>query len=336
MDFIIKKKEKKLEKYTGRAKHVVIPAGIVEIGELAFSDCQGVRSVVIPGGVTTIGRWAFDGCGNLEKVEMPDSVTTLGDSCFCSCESLAEITLSAGLTVIPEYCFRQCNSLTEIDIPEGVEELGENAFCCCENLVRVGLPEGLVVIGKNAFAGCRQLSEIRVPGSVTEIGEDAFLHCDKLSSDSVKPQKAAFYTVVTSNSPAGMITIGEEHVAKRGYDDADCRRILAEAAGYVIRRSNRASRSGWYTDQELERDNTERVDDVKEEQILVKDGHFCGCVLTCRSSYRSYSCSSTKEEPVLLTLGDTDGVRVEYIDHCSDNEDYTSETVARLEKRAQR
>ena len=46
----------------------VIPAGVTNIGEWAFSDCEGLTSVIIPDSVTSVGNWAFDSCENFERV----------------------------------------------------------------------------------------------------------------------------------------------------------------------------------------------------------------------------------------------------------------------------
>lgn len=43
-------------------ERVVIPDGVISIGERAFEDCQMLNEVVIPNSVTSIGEHAFDGC----------------------------------------------------------------------------------------------------------------------------------------------------------------------------------------------------------------------------------------------------------------------------------
>ncbi len=41
---------------------VIIPDGITEIGDWAFSYCTGLMSVIIPDSVTKIGNGAFSNC----------------------------------------------------------------------------------------------------------------------------------------------------------------------------------------------------------------------------------------------------------------------------------
>ena len=52
----------------------VIPEGVTEIGDYAFSGCQSLSEVVIPEGVTKIDEGAFLNCKNLVKVSLPTSL----------------------------------------------------------------------------------------------------------------------------------------------------------------------------------------------------------------------------------------------------------------------
>lgn len=67
-----------LHKYIGKDSDVVIPKGVTEIGEGAFSSCLDVTSVVIPECVTTIHAYAFNNCISLEKITISKSVLVFG------------------------------------------------------------------------------------------------------------------------------------------------------------------------------------------------------------------------------------------------------------------
>jgi hypothetical protein len=52
----------------GIAADVIIPDGVVEIGQRAFADTRVVK-VIMPQSVDTIDRFAFTGCKSLETVK---------------------------------------------------------------------------------------------------------------------------------------------------------------------------------------------------------------------------------------------------------------------------
>ncbi len=154
-----------LKKYRGHDMDVVIPDGVMEIGESAFVDMNGVERMImecedydapemetltIPDSVTRIQSYAFAYCLNLEKVTIPDTVTSIGERAFEGCESLKEIRL-----------------------PDKITEIEEFTFFLCENLRTVKIPEGVTRIGKNAF-DVTDLRKVRIPKNVKEIGEEAF------------------------------------------------------------------------------------------------------------------------------------------------------------------
>jgi hypothetical protein len=64
-------RDKTLVKYIGGEEAVVIPPGIMSIGDRAFSNCISLSSVSIPYGVTSIGDWVFADCGSLTSIQHP-------------------------------------------------------------------------------------------------------------------------------------------------------------------------------------------------------------------------------------------------------------------------
>jgi hypothetical protein len=60
---------------------VTIPAGVISIGNSAFSWCRSLTSITIPASVTSIGAHAFLGCTNLRTVTVSRR-TTIGNNAF--------------------------------------------------------------------------------------------------------------------------------------------------------------------------------------------------------------------------------------------------------------
>ncbi len=108
-----------------------IPQGIREIGESAFSGCDGLTSVTIPESVTSIGDSAFYNCIGLTSVTIPEGVTSIGNSAFSSCSGLTSVTIPSSVTSMGNIAFSKCSGLTSVTIPEGVTSIGEGAFAEC-------------------------------------------------------------------------------------------------------------------------------------------------------------------------------------------------------------
>ena len=66
----------------------MIPDGITEIGDYAFSNCQGITSVTIPHSVKRIGSKAFNNCKGLTTIKIPNSVLYISADAFDDCNSL--------------------------------------------------------------------------------------------------------------------------------------------------------------------------------------------------------------------------------------------------------
>ena len=87
------------------SNNTIIPAGVVSIGDYAFSNRTGLTSVVIPNSVKYIESGAFSSCYNLASVTIPNSVTSISSWAFSGCSSLVSVrvekstpvTISAGV-----------------------------------------------------------------------------------------------------------------------------------------------------------------------------------------------------------------------------------------------
>jgi hypothetical protein len=121
---------------------VIIPEGIVSIGNGAFSNNQ-LRSVVIPESVLSIGHIAFQS-NFLEEVILPPRITSIGQMAFAN-NRLKNIVIPNKVTFIMDGAFAD-NRFTEIIIPDSVTEIGNGAF---ENnpLVKIAIGAGVELFG---------------------------------------------------------------------------------------------------------------------------------------------------------------------------------------------
>lgn len=75
---------------------VIIPVGVVSIGDRAFYDCCDLMSVTMPNGVARIGRDSFAGCSSLKCVMIPSSVTSIDGVAFRGCHDLSVVYVDKG------------------------------------------------------------------------------------------------------------------------------------------------------------------------------------------------------------------------------------------------
>ena len=187
-----------LVKYNGRKEHVVLPDGIIAIGEKAFEKNTTVKSVKIPASVKAIRDEAFNGCINLssvlmcnglvaigskvfyqagiERIFIPNTVQAIGKATFKQCPNLIEADMSGcQLKVIEDSLFSKCSKLKEVKLPSQVQSIGNYAFKECEELQRMLLPNSVTKIGQSAFRSCTSLLSFSSSPNIAEIGECAFM-----------------------------------------------------------------------------------------------------------------------------------------------------------------
>jgi hypothetical protein len=143
---------------------IVIPDTVTYIGDLAFSNC-GAASLSLGKKVTSIGTQAFMGCYGLTSVIIPESVTSLGVCAFAGCDNLASITINANIKWIMYGTFESCSSLTSVTIPESVTNIATCAFRDCSSLASVTLGSSISYIEDNAFNECNNLTNVYYNGT---------------------------------------------------------------------------------------------------------------------------------------------------------------------------
>lgn len=109
------------------AKHYTVREGTRIIGEYAFSNNIHIEDVVLPEGIVMIGEGAFS-YGSLKGINLPDSLLIIDDMAFYYCPDLSGVVLPGNLYVIGNMAFSDNWQMTTIDIPASVRVIGRGAF----------------------------------------------------------------------------------------------------------------------------------------------------------------------------------------------------------------
>ncbi|MBR6795767.1 MAG: leucine-rich repeat protein, partial [Clostridia bacterium] len=133
-------------------------------------------ALIVPDGVVTIGDYACKFNKSLTSVTLPDSVTSIGKQAFDECKNLTSITFGNGLTSIGDCAFRGC-PFTSITLPNSLTTIEETAFYCCRDLTSVEFGNRITSIGATAFNRCELLETVYYKGSAAKwatisIGEE--------------------------------------------------------------------------------------------------------------------------------------------------------------------
>ncbi len=158
---------------------LVISAGVVEIGNGAFSSCTGLTSVRFApdSKIEKIGNAAFAYCESLKSVILPENIVKIGDYTFYGAIRLNSINLDKVSSV--GECAFQGTALTSVDLPADNVYIGMGAFYECTSL-------GTAVIGKGAtvdayaFFGAG-LTSVQLLGNGVTVNEGAFMANARLS-----------------------------------------------------------------------------------------------------------------------------------------------------------
>lgn len=210
---------------------VVIPASVIEIGSIAFHDCENLQVFTvaeenpvycvkngllldkgekvlircpsgrygevtdIPNTVFLISDAAFADCSSLSKIELPVSVLSIGAMAFSNCQSLSEVIVPSGVQTLPDSAFADCIALQRVTLSEGLTNISVAAFKNCTALQEVQLPDTLESIKSNAFENCSSLQRMHFPAAVSELSANAFSGCISLSEVTVAAENP-YYTAV--------------------------------------------------------------------------------------------------------------------------------------------
>lgn len=203
---------------------VVVPAGVEEIADGAFSGSAGMTGVALPPGLRRVGARAFEGCAGLASATLPDGVREVGARAFADCTGLVHVWIPEGVESIGEGAFAGCTSLAYVEIPASVTNVGARAFVGCASLAEIAVvranrsyaarngmlltadgrtllegvngdaavPDGVETVAAGAFAGRSGLARVSLPASVRMVGAGAFAGCAALAEIAVDPANGSY------------------------------------------------------------------------------------------------------------------------------------------------
>ncbi len=140
----------------GARTDVSLPAQVLEIGALAFAEST-LERVVLPDGVIKIGDGAFRRCTRLPELRLPAGLRHLGAAAFSDCTMLQSLVLPEQMRDCGAGAFRGCTALCYLALPRGLP-FDPHWFATpndpdCFSVDHTVIP----------FASTRPLAEIRSP-----------------------------------------------------------------------------------------------------------------------------------------------------------------------------
>lgn len=178
---------------------IIIPEGIEQVMEGAFSNLTALEEVVLPSTLRTLEKKAFRNCPNLTTVNL-NYVEKIGDNAFENCPKLTlnNTTDLSRTATIGIDAFKNCTSLTSLDL-SNVGYAGRNAFEGTTNLTDITLSDLTYVsagmfknsgvknitykssmVRAGAFEGAENLETVTFTNSDVIISERAFSSATKL------------------------------------------------------------------------------------------------------------------------------------------------------------
>lgn len=187
---------------------------VTGISKKAFSNATELTGVVLPSGLLYIGDFAFEGCTKLEKVIFPGNVVRMGEGVFFRCTSISQVSLGSDWTSINLKMFRWSDRLSSIAIPakltriqnlkslKGLKSIDVDKnnpnFASIDGILynkdktvllgcprafegSVNVPEGVTAIYWGALSDCKGIVSVDLPSTLTSLSFQEFARLENLS-----------------------------------------------------------------------------------------------------------------------------------------------------------
>ena len=164
---------------------LVIPEGVTEIGEDAFTQCEcgdnaedfcgvfGLYKVTLPSTCTVLRRAAFYSCRDLREIKFLTKIELIESAVFSDCPNLKDfVEIPDTQDTIPCFLYNS-GGLSKVDIPHHIKIIEESAFYDDVNLEEVNFNK-VEVIEEDSFFKCSFSKGITLPPTVKEVHSNAF------------------------------------------------------------------------------------------------------------------------------------------------------------------
>ena len=165
-----------LVKYSGSETEIVIPDGVIEIGDRAFEDQKKIVSVTMPESVIKVGSHAFEKCIKLKEITLSPNITVIEYQAFRGCKALKELVLPVALQELGSGVFAGCEKLSKLvcDAPEFVPESDPFHSYGEKDTVGTADKNGYIIFAKTLFSYIGKSKEIVVPDGVERLANGLF------------------------------------------------------------------------------------------------------------------------------------------------------------------
>ena len=100
--------------YGSACTTVIIPDGILHIGDEAFANCKNMTKLTVNGGEIGQNSYLLDGCSKLAEVILNGCTIRADANMFCSCPLLKKVTISGGN--VAAHVLQDCTYLESLTV----------------------------------------------------------------------------------------------------------------------------------------------------------------------------------------------------------------------------
>ena len=128
------------------------------------------RHIMLPEGVEEVNQYAFSGCIKMESLTPPSTLLRTRDNSFSCCPKLRSVIFPEGFESCGTQSFMEDDSLTNVDLPSTLNDLGFETFVDCLNLRTVVLRSPKKLDCKGSFGAWD--NNIPLPNAILYVPAD--------------------------------------------------------------------------------------------------------------------------------------------------------------------